>query len=209
LAHWAADDFYARSMTSISPTRFVARPTRGSARSRPPAGHPPTRSSGETLAPAARAERVGSADFGPLAAYLRDQAITDLFINGPNDLWFDRGEGLARDATWSCPGEAELRQLAVRLIALGGRHIDEANPCVDVRLHDGVRLHAVLPPAAPHGTLLSIRIPPVSRLRLVDLEARGFFGGAVSLELVRAEVRARSNILITGAGGSGNTTWNL
>ncbi|MCU1476378.1 MAG: type II/type pathway secretion protein [Subtercola sp.] len=193
-------------MTSISPTRFVARPTRGSARSRPPAGHPPTRSSGETLAPAARAERVGSADFGPLAAYLRDQAVTDLFINGPNDLWFDRGEGLARDATWSCPGEAELRQLAVRLIALGGRHIDEANPCVDVRLHDGVRLHAVLPPAAPHGTLLSIRIPPVSRLRLVDLEARGFFGGAVSLELVRAEVRARSNILITGAGGSGKTT---
>ncbi|MEF2978731.1 TadA family conjugal transfer-associated ATPase [Subtercola sp. YIM 133946] len=151
-------------------------------------------------------ERPGAADFGPLASYLRDRSVTDVFINGPADLWFDRGGGLVRDPTWSCPGEAELRQLAVRLIALGGRHVDEANPCVDVRLHDGVRLHAVLPPAAPRGTVISIRIPPVTRLRLDDLDQSAFFSGSVSVERVRSEVAARSNILITGAGGSGKTT---
>ncbi|WP_188672846.1 TadA family conjugal transfer-associated ATPase [Subtercola lobariae] len=180
-------------MTSIALTPFVAQRTLSAG----------TRTASATPFPL---ERAGAADFGPLAAYLRDHAVTDLFINGPNDLWFDRGAGLVRDSTWSCPGEAELRQLAVRLIALGGRHIDEANPCVDVRLHDGVRLHAVLPPAAPHGTLLSIRIPPVGRLSLDDLNDRGFFAGDTSLDLVRAEVHARSNILITGAGGSGKTT---
>lgn len=151
-------------------------------------------------------ERAGAADFGPLAHYLRDQAVTDVFINGPRDLWFDRGGGLVRDESWACPGESELRQLAVRLIALGGRHIDEANPCVDVRLHDGVRLHAVLPPASPGGTIISIRIPAVQRFRLADLDDRGFFAGDVSIDLVRREVAARSNILITGAGGSGKTT---
>ncbi|UFS57818.1 TadA family conjugal transfer-associated ATPase [Subtercola endophyticus] len=169
----------------------------------PPSGTPATTAG--VASPGAE-ERVGADDFGPLAAYLRDRAVTDVFINGPNDLWFDRGDGLCRDETWSCPGEAELRQLAVRLISLGGRHIDEANPCVDVRLHDGVRLHAVLPPAAPKGTVISLRVPAAGRLSLDDLEGRGFFCDERQLELVRAHVQARSNMLITGAGGCGKTT---
>jgi pilus assembly protein CpaF len=156
------------------------------------------------------AGRAGSADFGPLARYLDDPATTDVFVNGPDDLWVDRGDGLVRQSDWSCPSEARLRELGIRLIALGGRHIDEATPCADVRLHDGIRVHVALPPIASQGTLISVRIPPVERPRLDLLQERGLFGrggdGDALRETVDAAVRERANLLVTGAGGSGKTT---
>lgn len=143
-------------------------------------------------------------EFGELAALVEDPAVTDLFVNGGGEVWLDRGGGLERRATLGI-GEARLRELAVRLIALGGRHIDEAAPCVDVRLHDGIRVHAVLPPVSTRGTLLSIRLPRPRRITITELVGAGFF------ELIPAEpvlelVAARANILVTGAGGSGKTT---
>jgi pilus assembly protein CpaF len=156
------------------------------------------------------AGRAGSSDFGPLARYLDEPATTDVFVNGPDDLWVDRGKGLVRQGDWSCPSEARLRELGIRLIALGGRHIDEATPCADVRLHDGIRVHVALPPIASRGTLISIRIPPVERPRLDRLQAHGLFGAgedtAALRAIVDAAVRNRVNILVTGAGGSGKTT---
>ena len=101
--------------------------------------------------------------------------------------------------------EAELRTLAVRLMSLGGRHIDEASPCVDTRLDDGIRVHAVLPPISPAGTLLSVRLPRVERLSIDSLDASGVFS-RVPRDTVMALVARRENILITGAGGSGKTT---
>jgi pilus assembly protein CpaF len=152
----------------------------------------------------ALASRARSADFGPLASLIADPAVTDVFVNGPGDAWADRGAGLER-----LPGlaltEPQLRDLAVRLVAAGGRHIDEANPCVDTRLHDGVRVHAVLPPISPAGTLLSIRLPRTTPLSLVDLELAGFFE-TVPVSVVIALVACRANVLITGAAGSGKTT---
>ncbi|MEB0303479.1 hypothetical protein QN348_21580, partial [Mucilaginibacter sp. 5C4] len=76
--------------------------------------------------------------------------MTDLFVNGEAGLWVDAGLGPVRQSGWRC-AEAKGRALAVRLIALGGRHIDEASPCVDVRLADGIRVHAVLPPVSSTG----------------------------------------------------------
>ncbi|RFA08365.1 hypothetical protein B7R54_03330 [Subtercola boreus] len=149
---------------------------------------------------------------GPLERFVREPEVTDVFVNGPGDLWIDRGSGLVREPGWSCPDEAHLRELAVRLVALGGRHIDEATPCVDVRLHDGLRLHAVLPPVSPRGTLISLRIPRAGFMHLDDLEERGFFGpvaggGSTNRAIVDAAVCERSNVLVTGAGGSGKTTF--
>jgi pilus assembly protein CpaF len=98
-----------------------------------------------------------------------------------------------------------VRELATALIARGGRHIDDATPCVDVRLPGGIRVHAVLPPVATNGTALSIRIP---RLRGADLDALcrgGSFGDDARRWLVAA-VRARENLLVTGAAGTGKTT---
>ncbi|TFC94544.1 MULTISPECIES: TadA family conjugal transfer-associated ATPase [Cryobacterium] len=146
---------------------------------------------------------------GPLAEFARNEEVTDLFVNGDAGLWVDTGHGLLRQPDWNFP-EPTVRELAVRLIALGGRHIDEASPCVDVRLSDGIRVHAVLPPASSTGTLLSIRLPRAERLSLAALAADGLFGmgaaSVVAVDRLRAAVRRRENLLITGAAGSGKTT---
>jgi pilus assembly protein CpaF len=147
---------------------------------------------------------VGFDEFGQLASLVADAAVTDVFVNGPGQLWADRGNGLVRLPPLPLD-EAQLRDLAVRLIAAGGRHIDEASPCVDVRLRDGIRVHAVLPPNSPNGTLLSIRLPAVLRPSVAELDAAGFFRD-VPLAFVARLVRERRNILITGASGSGKTT---
>jgi pilus assembly protein CpaF len=158
--------------------------------------------------------RAGASDFGPLARYVSDPDVTDVFVNGPDDLWVDRGAGLVRQSTWSCPSEAKLRDLAVAIVARGGRHIDEATPCADVRLHDGIRVHAALPPIAPGGTLLSIRIPPLDRPRLDSLAASGLFGEGAEAEehwrthmTVVAKIVAidMANMIVTLKGPNGET----
>ena len=131
------------------------------------------------------------AAFGELLPLVEDPAVTDVFANGHGEIWLDRGEGLIRAPVLL--SEARLRELAVHLIALGGRHIDEASPCVDVRIDAGIRVHAVLEPISPRGTLLSIRLPSLTRIEVTDPRL---------LELVAW----RANLLITGAGGSGKTT---
>ena len=149
-------------------------------------------------------ERAVVADFGPLSRFIADPAVTDVFVNGPRDVWVDRGRGAQRHPEPLFDEDA-LRDLAVRLVAAGGRHIDEATPCVDTRLGDGVRVHAVLPPLSRIGTLLSIRVPHLEPFSLAELDASGFFE-RVPLAQVRRLVDARTNLLITGAGGSGKTT---
>jgi pilus assembly protein CpaF len=144
------------------------------------------------------------ADFGELSSLVADDAVTDVFVNGSSRVWVDRGNGIESRPPLEID-EVGLRDLAVRLIGLGGRHIDEATPCVDVRLHDGIRVHAVLPPISTGGTLLSVRLPRVRRMSLADLDAAGFFE-LVPLTTVAELVDRRVNILISGAGGSGKTT---
>lgn len=149
--------------------------------------------SGETLS-----------EFGPLRRLVSDPQVTDVFLNGGDEVWFDRGGGLESRQLPELD-EHQLRELAVRLISHGGRHIDETSPCVDVRLHDGIRVHAVLPPISPRGTLLSIRLPRVGHLSLDDLAAAQFFD-VVPMTTVTQLVGRRANVLISGAGGSGKTT---
>lgn len=141
-------------------------------------------------------------EFGPLTPLVEDPAVTDVFVNG-GAVWVDRGRG-AESAEIELD-ESAARELAVRLIAAGGRHVDEAAPCVDVRLHDGIRVHAVLAPVSPAGTLISIRLPAPVAPSLEVLDAAGMFD-AVSASTMRALVRDRVNLLITGAAGSGKTT---
>jgi pilus assembly protein CpaF len=143
-------------------------------------------------------------DFGALAPYVADPGVTDLFVNGETGLWLDHGAGLIREAGWRTD-ETSIRALAVALVARGGRHVDEATPCVDVRLHDGIRVHVVLPPVSTRGTLLSIRVPRTDTLSFDGLERAGTFSSSVGT-LLREAVGRRTNLLITGAGGSGKTT---
>ena len=141
---------------------------------------------------------------GPLQELTRDAAVTDIFVNAPNDVWLDRGEGLERAAV-SFAGEAQVRALASRLVAAGGRRLDDGSPCVDVRLDGGYRVHAVLPPISTAGTLLSVRIRREQVFTLDELRSTGMFGRTVQDVLERV-VEHKLSFLISGATGSGKTT---
>lgn len=138
---------------------------------------------------------------GPLVS---EAGVSDVFVNPDGSVWCDRGGGAQRAEGIRIPS-GEARDLAVRLIALGGRHVDEATPCVDVRVGAGVRVHVVLPPVATGGPAISIRLQRQRPLSFDELDADSFFS-AVDAERVRELVRRRANLLITGAGGSGKTT---
>lgn len=159
---------------------------------------------GLPVAPVARLGATGAPmlEFGELAALVGDAAVTDVFV-AAGRVWVDRGGG-AEPASLVLD-EERVRTLAVRLVEAGGRHVDEATPCVDVRLHDGVRVHVALPPVAVAGTQLSIRLPRADALGLDALEAAGAFD-LVPRARIDALVAQRANVLVTGAGGSGKTT---
>ena len=104
------------------------------------------------LAQQVHADLVGA---GPLAPLLADPEVTDVLVNH-DQVWVDRGRGLTR-APLRIGTAEEVRRLAQRLVAAGGRRLDDSAPCADVRLPDGTRLHAVLPPVATAGPYLSLR----------------------------------------------------
>lgn len=157
-----------------------------------------------TPASSRRPDDADLAALGPLAPFAASGPVTDLFVNGPHGLWVDRGAGPEHEPSWSAD-EAEVRALAVRLIARGGRHIDEATPAVDVRLGRGIRVHAVLPPVSTVGTLLSVRVPRAGGFPLAALSRTGMVDPAQEV-LLREAVATRKNLLVTGAGGAGKTT---
>lgn len=142
--------------------------------------------------------------FGPLREFCADPHVTDIFVNGSRGLFVDRGHGTEAVPGWSA-SEREVRDLAVALVALGGRHLDDQAPCVDVRLDSGIRVHAVLAPVATAGTALSIRVP---RVRAADLDALAALGtfDARRQSWLLGLVRDRANILVTGGTGTGKTT---
>ncbi len=154
--------------------------------------------------PPPSAPKVRHAVLAPFAGYLEDPDVTDLFVNGADGLFVDRGTGAVRAPEWRA-AEDDVRELAVALIALGGRHLDDAWPCADVRLEDGLRVHAVLPPVAPAGPVISIRVPRLDRPDLAALQAGGMFDAGLRAWLEGAVAR-RENLLVTGATGAGKTT---
>jgi len=147
-----------------------------------------------------RAELLGA---GPLDPLLAEPEVTDVLVNGPEQVWYDRGEGLVPTGV-RFPDEASLRQLAVRLAARAGRRLDEAVPFVDGHLAGGVRLHAVIPPVAT-ATHLSLRIPSRRGFTLAGL-LHGSGLPAAATDWLTALIHARVSFLISGGTGSGKTT---
>jgi pilus assembly protein CpaF len=148
-----------------------------------------------------RSEIVGA---GPLDVLLREPGVTDVLVNAPDEVWVDRGAGLERTPV-RLRDESAVRRLAQRLAASAGRRLDDAIPFVDARLRGGVRLHAVLPPISPAGTLISLRVPAASTFGLDDLVACGSVPASLAPVLV-ALVRSKAAFLVTGGTGSGKTT---
>lgn len=147
---------------------------------------------------------AGSA-IGPL---LEDPAITDVVVNGPGQVWVDRGAGMEQIVV-SDPQlatEEGVRGLAVRLAARCGQRLDDASPIVDGTFSSGVRLHALIPPLAAGGTCISLR---THRSRVLTMEEL-LSSGSIPKELasvVRGLVDEHCNVMISGATGAGKTTF--
>lgn len=162
---------------------------------------------GRVLGVRAAAAQVADvlADIGSSGARLRhlwtDPGVTDVLVNGPREVWVDRGAGLVR-----VPMDVgDVRALAVRLAAAAGARLDDAAPIVDGSLPDGTRLHAVLAPIAAQGACLSLRRHAPQALGLGDWCAGGGLG-AVGQAVLTGLVAARANVIVSGGTGTGKTT---
>ncbi len=141
---------------------------------------------------------------GPIAPLLADPAVTDVMINGPDNIWVERHGRIERTAVRLASGDA-LAALIQRVVAPLGLRVDEARPWVDARLPGGERFHAVLPPLAPDGPVVTIRTFSRQRLTLADLVERGTLD-ATTGRLLEAMVAAGIAIVASGATGTGKTT---
>ncbi|MDJ0340415.1 TadA family conjugal transfer-associated ATPase [Streptomyces sp. H10-C2] len=150
---------------------------------------------------ALRSEMVGA---GPLEPLLADPDVTDVLVNGPAEVWVDRGGGLERSDV-GFKDTAAVRRLAQRLATTAGRRLDDARPWVDARLPDGTRLHAVLPPVVVGSPCLSLRVVRARAFGLDELIAAGTMD-AETARLLRAVLDARLSFMISGGTGSGKTT---
>ena len=132
---------------------------------------------------------------GPLEPLLRLPGVTDVVVNGPDQVFVDRGAGL-EPAGVTFPDDAAVRRLAQRLAAAAGRRLDDAAPYADVRLGEGTRFHAVLAPLARPGTAISLRVPSRRVFTLADLVASGMVSAAGGEVLTRALPGARVGDLL-------------
>jgi pilus assembly protein CpaF len=144
------------------------------------------------------------AGLGPLEELLRDAAVTEVMVNGPDHVWVERAGRIEAVETRFADSE-HLLHVIDRILAPLGRRLDEASPMVDARLPDGSRVNAVVPPLSIDGPALTVRRFPGERLQGDDLVRLGAMSGEM-LHALRAAVMARRNILVTGGTGSGKTT---
>jgi pilus assembly protein CpaF len=140
---------------------------------------------------------------GPLEPLLALRGVTDVLVNGPDEVWIDRGAGLERTPVCFAD-DAAVRRLAQRLACAAGRRLDDAMPYVDAALPDGSRLHAVIPPLTA-ATTLSLRVLARERHDLADLVRLGLMPPPVA-EMLAAVVAARLAFVVSGGAGCGKTT---
>jgi pilus assembly protein CpaF len=139
---------------------------------------------------------------GPLAEIVDDPRVTDVFLTGSGVVFVDTGEG-SYPVSGVGIANAPATDLARGLIEAGGRHVDEANPLVDVHLGGGLRVHVALSPISTRGPEISIRIQRHQKPQLDQLSLE--FPDVVIPRLIHA-VETKQTLLISGATGSGKTT---
>jgi pilus assembly protein CpaF len=142
--------------------------------------------------------------YGPIEPYLRDVDITEIMVNGPDQIFVERS-GRIHPVEGRFVDEAHLRRTIDKIVGRVGRRVDEASPMVDARLPDGSRINAIIPPLAVDGSLLTIRKFATDPLTAEDLVAFGTMTRVVS-DFLAACVRGRLNVLVSGGTGAGKTT---
>ncbi|MBV2361684.1 CpaF family protein [Thalassococcus sp. CAU 1522] len=141
---------------------------------------------------------------GPLEPLLQDEAISDILVNGPHQIFVEKaGKLTLSDVTFK--DEKHLMRIIDKIVSAVGRRVDESNPYVDARLADGSRFNAMVPPIAIDGSLVSIRKFKKDKLGIDDLIRFGAFTEEMAVYL-QAAVATRLNIIVSGGTGSGKTT---
>lgn len=141
---------------------------------------------------------------GPLEFLLKDQSISDILINGPKNIFVERGGQLVKTDV-EFRDNAHLMQIIDRIVSKVGRRVDETCPMVDARLEDGSRVNAIIPPLALDGACVSIRRFGSNPLKLEGLLNFKAFTPEMVM-LLEGCIKARLNIVISGGTGSGKTT---
>ncbi|MFC2577256.1 MAG: CpaF family protein, partial [Rothia dentocariosa] len=140
---------------------------------------------------------------GALETLTHIPGITDIYVNSPQDVWV-QAHGQTQPVTLTFETEAQVRQLANRLIRAHGGRLDAAHPADDVHDDSGRRIHAVIPPLV-ENTHLSIRLPAQNCLTLTALRESGMFDAATE-QALRTMIARRQNFVVSGGTGTGKTT---
>ena len=141
---------------------------------------------------------------GPIEPLMRDPEVSDILVNTSRQVYVER-MGKLEQTPVIFRDDAHLMQIIDRIVSRIGRRVDESSPMVDARLSDGSRVNAIIPPLALDGPVLSIRRFGRTPLMVDDLIRIGSMTTEIA-DLIRAMVRARLNILVSGGTGSGKTT---
>ena len=142
---------------------------------------------------------------GILQPLMDDPRVEEIIVNGPLRVFTIRDGRKEQTAGVYFDNDDELRQLVRRVVSSAGRRLDEASPMVDVRLRDGSRLNAVIPPASTRWTSVTVRKFVLRAQSLQDMVELGALSAAAA-EFLDASVQAGVNILVSGQTGSGKTT---
>ncbi|MFK8112402.1 MAG: CpaF family protein [Rubripirellula sp.] len=141
---------------------------------------------------------------GPLELILKDPGVSDILINGPKNIYVEKG-GQMQKSEVEFRDNKHLLQIIDRIVSKVGRRVDETSPMVDARLEDGSRVNAIIPPLALDGAAVSIRRFGSNPLKLEDLLNYKAFTPEMVM-LLEGCIKARCNIIIAGGTGSGKTT---
>ena len=142
--------------------------------------------------------------YGPLERLLGDPTISEVMVNGCDDIWIER-DGMLSRTPLRFSDESQLRRIITKMVGQVGRRIDESSPMVDARLPDGSRVNAIVPPLSLSGPVLTIRRFAKERFGLEELINVGTVSGEAASFLCHS-IEADLNILISGGTGSGKTT---
>lgn len=143
--------------------------------------------------------------YGPITELLEDPSITEIMVNGKDEIYIELDGHVIKDDTVSFINNDHIIRTIQRLIQPLGRTIDTANPMVDARLYDGSRLNAVIPPLSLKGPVLTIRKFKEELVTIEDFLRNGTLTPYMA-RFLEACVLAKLNIIICGGTGSGKTT---
>jgi pilus assembly protein CpaF len=142
--------------------------------------------------------------YGPIQEFLDDPTVTEIMVNAADSIYIER-DGKIVETEMRFSSKAHLRRVIDRIVSQVGRRIDESSPMVDARLPDGSRVNAVIPPLSVDGPVLTIRLFAKDPYTADDLVTLGTLS-TTAVDLMRAGVEGRLNVIVSGGTGTGKTT---